>query len=169
MNSVYLTADLHLGHANIIKYDQLPFISVEQMDETIIKNWNNTVSKENTVFVLGDASFYNKEKTKEIISQLHGKKILIKGNHDCHNIQWWTETGFSEVSNYPIIYKEFYIFSHEPPAYFNHDSYQIHFYGHVHNTEMYKTITKTSACVCASRWNFTPVNIEKIIELIKAL
>ena len=106
MSKIFLTADMHFGHSNILKYENRPFDSIEAMDTALIKNWNNVVSKRNTVFVAGDVSFYNKEKTAQVIQQLFGKKILIKGNHDERNNQWWMDVGFHAVSPYPIVYKE---------------------------------------------------------------
>lgn len=167
MNKVFLIADLHFGHENIIKYDSLPFKNASAMDKLIIRNWNKVVGKDDTVFVLGDVSFRSKEETAATISSLNGKKILIKGNHDKRSTQWWLDVGFSEASSYPITYKEFFILSHEPPQYFNEDGVKAYFYGHVHGTEMYKTVTSRSACLCALRWDFTPVELEKLIELMK--
>ena len=167
MSKVFLTADMHFGHTNIIKYENRPFVSAETMDAAIIKNWNNVVSKKDRVIVVGDVSFYNKEKTTEIIQQLYGRKMLIKGNHDSRNNSWWTDVGFEEVSNYSIIFKEWFIIQHEPPTYINDAMPFFWIYGHVHGTDMYKTITKNTACVCVERWNYTPVDFEKIIELAK--
>ena len=167
MNKLYLTGDMHFGHTNIIKYENRPFSSAAEMDATIIKNWNSVVSKNDTVIVVGDVSFYNKEKTAEIVQQLYGKKILIKGNHDQRNNQWWVDVGFDEVSNYPIIYKEWFVIQHEPPTYMNDATPYFYIYGHVHGTDMYKTITKQSACVCVERWDYTPVELQKIMDLAK--
>ena len=167
MGKVFLTADMHFGHENIIKYENRPFLTAELMDKAIIKNWNKVVAKSDTVFVAGDVSFHGKEKTKEIVTQLNGKKILIKGNHDQRNNNWWLDAGFAEVSNYPIIYKEFFVIQHEPPTYYNEATPFFYIYGHVHGSEMYRTITKQTACVCMERWDYFPVELEKIIELAK--
>ena len=167
MNKLFLTADMHFGHTNIIKYENRPFASVDDMDSTIIKNWNKVVSKRDTVIIVGDVSFYGKEKTSEIVQQLYGKKILIKGNHDQRNNNWWMEIGFHEVSSYPIIYKEWFVIQHEPPTYYNDATPYFYIYGHVHGSEMYRTITKQTACVCVERWDYTPVELEKIIDLAK--
>lgn len=52
------------------------------MNAALIKNWNTSVSDEDTVYVLGDA-FWDKESSCiEIMEQLHGHKHLIQGNHD---------------------------------------------------------------------------------------
>ena len=51
---VFFTSDLHLGHANVITYDNRPFSSVEEMDEELIRRWNAKVGKGDVVYVLGD-------------------------------------------------------------------------------------------------------------------
>ena len=167
MSKLFLTADHHFGHANIIKYENRPFMSVEEMDAALIKNWNKVVSKRDTVIVAGDVSFYNKESTTEIVGQLNGKKILVKGNHDQRNSQWWMDVGFDMVSDYPIIYKEWFVIQHNPPTYINDAMPFFFIYGHVHGTEMYKTITKQSACVSVERWDYAPVELARIVELAK--
>lgn len=55
--SVFMISDLHFSHANIIKYCKRPFSSVDEMNSTMITNWNNTVKEDDTVFVLGDVFF----------------------------------------------------------------------------------------------------------------
>ena len=49
----YYTADLHLGHANIIKLCDRPFETVEQMDEVLIENWNAKVHRDDVVYIVG--------------------------------------------------------------------------------------------------------------------
>ena len=52
--SKFYISDLHLGHKNILAFDNRPFFSLEEMTETIISNWNSVVSKNDSVYVLGD-------------------------------------------------------------------------------------------------------------------
>lgn len=166
MAEVFITSDTHFGHELILKLENRPFVDTNIMDSELIKNWNSVVTPNDTVFHLGDVSFRNKEKTTEIISSLNGKKILICGNHDIsRSNKWWLDVGFSEVYRYPIVYKDFYILSHKPPAYYNDATAYFYIFGHVHSSEMYRTITKQTACVCTERWGYTPVNINKIIDL----
>lgn len=58
----YFISDLHFGHKNCLAFDNRPFKSIEENDETIIKNWNNTVGIDDDVYLLGDVSWYNTTK-----------------------------------------------------------------------------------------------------------
>lgn len=82
----FFTADLHLGHSNIIKYCNRPFSIVWDMDKTIIDNWNKKVKPEDDVYIVGDFCFARGnrgiEKLRYYGSKLNGIKHLIKGNHD---------------------------------------------------------------------------------------
>ena len=88
MSTVFFTADPHFGHTNIIRYENRPFASAEEMDQELIRRWNETVSPEDTVYLLGDFSFYGKEKSTEILSALQGHIRLVMGNHDTRSTQW---------------------------------------------------------------------------------
>lgn len=170
MKNTFVIADMHFGHKQIIEYENRPFASVEDMNQTIITNWNNVVSTQDKVFVLGDVSFLKKEETKSIIEKLNGYKILVMGSHDKgQNCQWWLDVGFQEASEYPILVNEFIVMSHEPPSYYNSATPYFYLYGHVHSSEMYKTVTKKTACVSVERWDYTPVTIDRIKELSKLL
>ena len=80
--NIFFTADHHFGHANIIKFSERPFESLEQMNEELIKRWNEKISKNDTVYHLGDVSLGKQDFTKGILDQLNGKIHLIKGNHE---------------------------------------------------------------------------------------
>ena len=91
---VFMISDTHFGDERILRYENRPFSSVEEMDKAIIENWNQVVGEEDTVFHLGDVSSYDPERNKEILSSLHGKKILIMGNHDQnYTTKQWEEMG----------------------------------------------------------------------------
>lgn len=77
--NIWFTSDTHFYHKNIIKYCYRPFNSVEEMNQSLIDNWNNVVKENDIVFHLGDFAF---DKWKSIINQLNGKIYLIVGNHD---------------------------------------------------------------------------------------
>ena len=110
---VFMISDTHFGDERILRYENRPFSSVEEMDKAIIENWNQVVGEEDTVFHLGDVSSYDPERNKEILSSLHGKKILVMGNHDQnYTSRQWEEMGFDQAINYPILFREFFILSH---------------------------------------------------------
>lgn len=77
--NVWFTSDTHFSHANVIKYDNRPFSSIEEHDRALIDNWNSVVDESDYVFLIGDFAFNNHAKIK---SRLKGKIILVRGNHD---------------------------------------------------------------------------------------
>lgn len=159
MNKTYLISDLHIYHENIMKYESRPFRDMDHMIKSILINWNNTVKKDDKVFLLGDVGFHCKEKIKEFVMQLNGRKLLILGNHDrSHSVKWWTDCGFQEVSKYPIILKKFYILSHEP-IYLNENMPYMNIHGHLHSQ---KFDSKQFVNVSVECINYTPIDFETI-------
>ena len=80
---IFFTSDLHFGHENVLRFDNRPFETVDEMDDELIKRWNDKVAKGDLVYVLGDLIW--KTATNEavqIIKRLNGQIVLIKGNHD---------------------------------------------------------------------------------------
>lgn len=83
--NIFFTSDFHVGHSNVIKHDGRPFKDVNEMNQTLIDNWNSVVSDEDIVFYLGDFAYRCHPKTmKWFVSQLKGKIYFIMGNHDKH-------------------------------------------------------------------------------------
>ncbi|MCQ2538953.1 MAG: metallophosphoesterase [Acetatifactor sp.] len=163
----YFIADLHFGDGRILSYENRPFADVKEMDEELIRRWNERVTEEDTVYVLGDFSAYDQEKNKEILKRLKGRKVLIMGNHDRHQTaQAWRNAGFEECSQWPVIYKDFYMLSHEP-LYINTNMPYANLYGHVHNNPSYKTASKQSVCVSVERIDYTPISMEEVTERMK--
>lgn len=79
----YFTADEHYGHTNIIKYCKRPFSSIEEMNSTLIINFNSVVGKNDLTIHAGDFCWYNKqEDVIKLTSQLNGNHIFLKGSHD---------------------------------------------------------------------------------------
>lgn len=79
---VFFTADQHFGHRNIIDFCDRPFKDVDHMNETLIANWNDTVTPDDTVVVLGDFAMGKIDMTLKIVRRLNGTKVLVPGNHD---------------------------------------------------------------------------------------
>ena len=85
--SIYAISDLHLSFntdkpMNIFCWDDY--------ENRIAEDWNKKVSDEDLVLLPGDFSWelrlQNTYKDFEYLSNLPGKKLLLKGNHD----YWWT-------------------------------------------------------------------------------
>ncbi len=134
---IYFIADTHFGHANIIRHSHRPFESVEEMDNTIIKNWRTKVKNCDTVYILGDMFFVGRLNYEEYLKQLPGKKHLIIGNHDK---DWMKRVDlpqyFESISNYAEISDGAHKITlcHYPMMTWNgatKGSYLI--YGHIHN------------------------------------
>ena len=49
-SKVYFTSDTHFYHSNIIGFCKRLFKNVEDMNETLIENWNQVVSQDDIVF-----------------------------------------------------------------------------------------------------------------------
>lgn len=80
--TTYFTSDLHLGHANIIRFCDRPFEDAGQMNARLAELWNDTVSDDDTVWVLGDVALGTLDDSLGWIGRLAGHKILVPGNHD---------------------------------------------------------------------------------------
>lgn len=78
--AIWLTADLHIGHFNIIRYCERPFKDLNTMHDTIIKKWNEYVSEKDIVYILGDLGFVKGSGNviSEVVERLKGHKILIE-------------------------------------------------------------------------------------------
>lgn len=137
---IYFISDLHFGHSNIIRFDNRPFTSVEEMDNTLITNWNNVITNDDLVYILGDISWYNSQKACEILKQLKGKKILIRGNHDKFTNDINYKKQFIEITDYKdiVVNNQLIILSHYPIMFWKKQWRNvIHLYGHVHVTQDY--------------------------------
>ncbi|MGH9186526.1 MAG: metallophosphoesterase family protein [Acidimicrobiales bacterium] len=93
----WFTADLHLGHANIIEYSSRPFDSVDAMNRALIDRWNEVVAADDEVWMLGDFALGKTADTLPLVAELAGRKILLTGNHDrCWPGHGWRADGWEE-------------------------------------------------------------------------
>ena len=128
----YYISDLHIGHANVIRFDSRPFFTLDEMHETIIQNWNNTVNKNDDAYILGDFAWKN-DIGLEVLKQLKGNKYLIKGNHDRLNSE--LKKQFVSVKDYDVVRdgENQVVLCHYPIAHWiNADYGYIHLYGNIH-------------------------------------
>lgn len=79
---IWFTADLHIGHENIIKFCDRPFETPYEMDEEIIRMWNERVHRGDDVYILGDVGMCSTGYLCSVLQRLNGNKMLIAGNHD---------------------------------------------------------------------------------------
>lgn len=92
----FYTSDTHWNHRNIIKYCERPFVDIDEMNEGLIKTWNETVGPQDIVYHGGDFALGNKKHIAGIRKRLNGRIILVKGNHD-PSTQYMRDAGFDEV------------------------------------------------------------------------
>jgi calcineurin-like phosphoesterase family protein len=106
MGSTWFTSDTHFGHARIIESCHRPFANAADMDAEIIRRWNQVVGAADTVWVLGDWALGDKTRGLEIVSELHGTKHLVAGNHDAcwpgrigaqRHLRQFLDAGFASV------------------------------------------------------------------------
>lgn len=81
-DDVWFTSDTHFCHENIVKFSGRPFKDAAEMNEELIRRWNETVPEDGIVFHLGDFCLGNATQWKEIRDRLNGNIYLILGNHD---------------------------------------------------------------------------------------
>lgn len=81
-STIHFTSDTHWGHANVIRHANRPYSSLEDMNESLIYNWNKQVSNRDVVWHLGDFSFQKLPELKATLRRLNGQINLILGNHD---------------------------------------------------------------------------------------
>lgn len=166
MENKWVVGDMHLGHSKIIDYCNRPFSSIEEMDETIIDNYNKVIKKNDLVYILGDFALCGKDDLINYGKRLKGRKVLIWGNHENSSLKNYYEAGFQWISKSPIIIENQIILSHQPQNIEDCGIYK-NIFAHVHNSLEYKTVTENTACVSMERWDYIPVEISKLIELMK--
>jgi calcineurin-like phosphoesterase family protein len=135
----WITSDLHFGHANIKKFcpeTRNRFRDVEHMREVMISEWNESVAQEDLVYVLGDVAFLPAADAVTIMQRLHGRKILIEGNHDRKLLNDPPfRRCFESVHNYlRLIHNgQLVIMFHYPIAEWDQmHRGSVHFHGHLH-------------------------------------
>ena len=158
----WFTSDWHLGHKNIIKYCNRPFETVEEMDKTIIDNFNKLVKSEDVVFFLGDFAF-DKEYYRKYQDILNGNWIFIRGNHDHSHLPYKIEELILELGKHETL------LIHDPYLY--EETIKRHLVGHIHQKWKTKITEEGNILinVGVDVWDFKPVEQEEIINLFNKL
>lgn len=164
----FAIGDTHFGHARILEFTDdngkpvRPFKSVEEMDETIIERWNNTVGPNDKVYHLGDVYFGHPDRAARILRRLNGRLRLILGNHD--NIDhrsilpdyferimlWFPHKGLL-FSHAPVPKDQF---RGEPPV--------LNVHGHTHHLKQREPYYH---CISAEQVDYTPVHFDQLFAI----
>lgn len=135
------------------------------MREKMILRWNNVVSQDDIVYVLGDFSLTSdKEKITMLVSRLNGRKVLVMGNHDTKKPQWYLDCGFIQATRKPILYQYNVVLMHEPPETSEIINGMHYFFGHVHDKHCDADDYINCKCVSAERIDYTPIDLDKAIK-----
>lgn len=175
---IYFISDTHFNHKNIIKYCNRPFDSIQQMNETLIKNWNEIVNSEDTIYHLGDFALGSKGLILDIVNKLNGNKYLVRGNHDNWSASTYEKFGFNVLKNAPIKLDEHKLMlSHIPVPDSQIPKGFVNIHGHIHDKKLYECIEKYDTSrysvekhinVSCDVTDFKPISLDEIKKLIKA-
>lgn len=166
MVRTFITADMHFNHSNIIRYCQRPYVDVADMNNCLVDTWNKTVSKEDTVYHVGDFCFrrwhdngYQGVNYWE--SKLNGNIILLAGNHD----------SYLSVKELVIHHNgNDILIRHHPPLSRDDfpDNVHIVLCGHVHDKWIARHISESILInVGVDMWNFKPTELSDVFDYIE--
>ena len=163
---IFVTSDTHFFHRNIIKYCNRPFNNVEEMNNTMISNWNKVVGKNDIVIHCGDFCLScNNTMLHNLRRQLNGTILLITGNHDhptrLRNFNIIVLTAIDKEESYVVF--DNLVFSHRPLTNVPHGC--INIFGHIHNKSAFGKRINVSVDAC----DFTPVALNTLREQAKVI
>lgn len=184
MPAVFLTADPHFGHEGVCRFLRndgvtklRPWDNAAEMNEAMIKNWNETVRPNDKVYVLGDVAM-NKNALNAAMPRLNGDKVLIKGNHDILKKNEY-EKYFRDIRAYHVM--NGLILSHIPIHKESLARFGCNVHGHLHANEVRKArgvdvrtgtvlyseeIDPSYLCVSVEHTDFTPILFEDAMKRI---
>jgi len=171
MTASFLIADTHFGHDNICTFTRAdgsplrPFSSAREMDEEMIKRWNERVRPKDKVYHLGDVLINRKH--LNTLSRLNGDKVLIKGNHDIFGLKYLDY--FRDIRAYHVL--NGMILSHIPIHKSSVSRFGCNIHGHLHSGRVLTEsgdIDKDYFCVSVEHIDYTPILLEDVYKLITA-
>lgn len=181
MPAVFLVSDTHFGHAGVCRFtcdDGVtkirPWTDPEEMDEEMVRRWNERVGKNDKVYHLGDVVI--NRKALGIMRRLNGDKVLIRGNHDIFRDEEYRQH-FRELRAYHVM--NGMILSHIPLHPESLSRFGTNIHGHTHQRRVMKevydaTYDYTSVidnryhCVCVEQTDFAPILFEDVLKRIEA-
>jgi calcineurin-like phosphoesterase family protein len=178
MPSVFLVSDTHFGHAGVCRFTRddgvtklRPWTDPDEMDEAMVKAWNETVKPTDKVYHLGDVVI--NRKALGIMRRLNGDKVLIRGNHDIFRDDEYREH-FRELRAYHVM--NGMILSHIPIHSDSLGRFGTNIHGHLHSNRVMMSgfngkrtdiIDPRYHCVCVEQTDFRPILFEDVIQKIK--
>ena len=179
-DNIWFTSDTHFYHENIIHFCNRPFKDVAEMNETLVRNWNETVPEDGIVFHLGDFCLGGSQYWNDILYRLNGKIYLILGNHDMKNIRPGFMKRFEYVTQQMTICVggQSIILNHNPFLCYGgsyRDVWQL--FGHVHSGPLSTTgldlprlnmLFPLQYDVGVDNNNFRPVSFAEVRRIIMA-
>jgi len=173
--NIYVISDNHFNHWAINKYCNRPFKTLEEMNKTMIKRWNDRIREKDIIISLGDIVFTKgkSEEISKILKQLKGRKIGVQGNHDRKPYAWYLSHGLDFVCERFMWYynKKKILFIHNPNKIEVSDlrkcDYIIH--GHVHDKG--NMVRKRKKCkiinVSVEQINYTPISLTNLLNKVR--
>jgi calcineurin-like phosphoesterase family protein len=178
MPAIFLVSDTHFGHTGVCKFTRndgvtklRPWDNADEMDEEMIKRWNETVRPNDKVYHLGDVVI--NRKALKTLHRLNGDKVLIRGNHDIFRDDEY-RLFFRELRAYHVM--NGMILSHIPIHPESLGRFGTNIHGHLHATRvMIQKHAKATPeidpryhCVCVEQTDFRPILFEDVIKRIQA-
>jgi calcineurin-like phosphoesterase family protein len=182
---IWFTADHHFGHQAILDHVNRPFSSVDEMDECLINRWNAVVKDTDCVWYLGDLSLMPRSRVLPILRQLNGEIMFVPGGHDIRWIHKYVNCmeGTRVMVKGTLLTRKFnghtVTLCHYPLRSWEKSSHgALHFHGHSHGLGGKARPSTDTKCPGRKRgwsvdvgvdvWNFMPVHLEDLIELVEA-
>ena len=177
MPSVFLTSDTHFGHTGVCRFmgpdgvtKLRPWDNADEMDDEMVRRWNETVRPNDKVYHLGDVVI--NRKALKTLHRLNGDKVLIKGNHDIFRLEEYTPF-FRDVRGYHVM--NGMILSHIPVHVSSLGRFGVNVHGHLHahRVMFYDTMTHKEEvdpryfCVSVEHTDYTPVLFEDVVKRVK--
>ena len=185
MPSVFLVSDTHFGHAGVCRFTRddgftklRPCDDPEEMDEAMVKAWNERVKPTDKVYHLGDVVI--NRKALKVLHRLNGDKVLIRGNHDIFRDEEYRQH-FRELRAYHVM--NGMILSHIPVHPESLGRFGVNIHGHLHANRVKKIVgvdvrtgefkygTENDTryhCVCVEQLpDFAPMLFEDVIKRIE--
>ncbi len=96
--NIFFTSDWHIGHNNVLGFDQRPFKDLDHMHTVLVNNYNASVREDDVCYFLGDMGLGSSQALKDVMARINGTKVLILGNHD-KGMNAMYNSGFDVVLN----------------------------------------------------------------------